>query len=230
VTEDPELVPDILYRVTGAQVADEVLAWTSPNVEWAFGFQSINIYYSADTRDALSWKRDLIRASLSKYIDEKIGGFMMLLPFVKTVLLEQPQIGAALIADEKKGGGYEYVGTIMPIELFPKAYQRAKDIGERHGTDYSIGARVLGQGHCMMFGFVYAFNRADPSDMDRVRKALEEANDAGLELGGIPWKAEASAQKQIIQRMDPNTFNLMNRIREVLDPKGIMNPGNWEVD
>jgi glycolate oxidase len=48
-------------------------------------------------------------------------------------------------------------------------------------------------------------------------------------MGGIPWKAEAPAQKQIIEKMDPNTFSLMNRIREVLDPKGIMNPGNWET-
>ena len=49
-------------------------------------------------------------------------------------------------------------------------------------------------------------------------------------MGGIPWKAEAPAQKQIIEKMDPNTFALMNRIREVLDPKGFMNPGNWETD
>jgi FAD/FMN-containing dehydrogenase len=28
--------------------------------------------------------------------------------------------------------------------------------------------------------------------------------------------------------MDPETFALMGRIRSVLDPNGIMNPGNWE--
>jgi len=230
VTEDPELVPDILYQVTGSQVVDDVLAWTAPNVEWAYGFQSINIYYSADTKKELTWKRDLIRASLRKYIDEKIGGFMMLVPFMKTGLLEQPQTSGAIVADERKGGGFEYVGAIMPIELFPKAYQLAIDIAERHRTDYSIGVRIIGQGHCMMFGFVYPFNRADASDVERARKALEEANNAALKMGGIPWKAEAPAQKQIIQRMDPNTFSLMNRLRAVLDPNGIMNPGNWEVD
>ena len=49
-------------------------------------------------------------------------------------------------------------------------------------------------------------------------------------MGGIPWKAEAPAQKQIISKMDPDTFSLMNRLRGLLDPKGIMNPGNWEVE
>ena len=60
--------------------------------------------------------------------------------------------------------------------------------------------------------------------------ALEETNEAVLELGGIPWKAEVPAQEQIVSRMDPDTFSLMNRLRKLLDPKGIMNPGNWDAD
>jgi len=231
VTEDPEMVPDILYRVTGSQVVDDVLAWTAPNLEWACGFQNINIYYSADTKDELTWKGNLIRASLRKYIDEKIGRFMRLAPDMKTGLLEQTiGSGTTLLADERKGGGFEYVGAIMPTEFYPKACQLAIDIAERHGIEYSTGARVIGQGHCIVFAFLYPFNRADASDLKRVRRALDETNFGALEMGGIPWKAEAQSQKQIIQRMDPNTFALMKRLRAVLDPKGIMNPGNWEVD
>ena len=91
-----------------------------------------------------------------------------------------------------------------------------------------VGARVIGLGHCMMFYFAYPFNRVDPSDVQRAQAALEETNRVVLDMGGIPWKAEVPAQQEIIQRMDPNTFALMNRIRAVLDPRGIMNPGNWE--
>jgi glycolate oxidase len=65
--------------------------------------------------------------------------------------------------------------------------------------------------------------------VDRARRALEETNRVVLEMGGIPWKAEAPAQKQIIGRMDPHTLALINRVRSMLDPQGIMNPGNWEV-
>jgi len=82
----------------------------------------------------------------------------------------------------------------------------------------------------MMFFYAYAFNRADAADVARAQKALEQTNQAVVALGGIPWKAEAPAQKEIISKMDPNMFALMNRIRAVLDPNGIMNPGNWEVD
>jgi glycolate oxidase len=81
----------------------------------------------------------------------------------------------------------------------------------------------------MMFFFAYPFNRADEADVERARRALEETNRVVLDLGGIPWKAEAPAQQQIMRRMDPGTLRLMERVRAALDPKGVMNPGNWEV-
>jgi len=237
VIEDPQPIPDILCRVSGLQAADDILVSVDPKgawAEWACGFQSINISYSADTEEQLVWKRDLFRAALRKYIDQKIGGFMALTASLKTDfgLLEEPMKSAAVFADVKRGGGYEYAGNIMPIDLFPMAYQLGIDIAERHGiASYLVmAARVVGQGHCMMFAYTYAFNRADASDMERTRKALEETNCAVLEIGGIPWKAETSAQREIIKRMTPNTFALMKRLRAVLDPNGIMNPGNWEVE
>jgi glycolate oxidase len=228
VTEDEELVPDILHRLTSAQVAEDVTAWMTPKPEWARGFQHINVNFSADTKEELSWRWRLIRASVNKYMDEKVGGFMMLPPPMKKTFLEAPSTTLTRFADVRKGGGFEYVGAIMPIELFPKAYQAGLEIAERHGTSYSTGARIIGLGHCMMFFYAYPFNRADASDVKRAQEALEETNRVALELGGVPWKAEAPAQRQIIKKMDSNTFSLMNRVRGVLDPRGIMNPGNWE--
>ncbi|MCP4613887.1 MAG: hypothetical protein GY845_34795, partial [Planctomycetes bacterium] len=38
---------------------------------------------------------------------------------------------------------------------------------------------------------------------------------------------EISGQNLIVDRMDPNTFTIMKNIWSILDPNGIMNPGNW---
>jgi len=230
VVEDPEIVPDILHRVTGVGLAEDISAWMTPKPDWAEGFIHINVNYSADSKDELGWKKNLIRAPLRKYMDEKKGGFMMLPPPMKKPFLEAPASQLTRFADVRKGGGFEYVGAIMPIGLFPAAHRMGLDIAERCGTTYSTGARIIGLGHCMMFFFAYPFNRADPSDVKRAGTALEETNKGALDMGGIPWKAEAPAQKQILQRMDENTRELMSRVRRMLDPKGIMNPGNWEVD
>jgi len=44
------------------------------------------------------------------------------------------------------------------------------------------------------------------------------------------WKATIDERRLAIERMDPNTRNLMKMIKNNLDPQGIMNPGNWEVN
>jgi len=230
VTEDAEIVPDVLHRLSGMQVAEDIMAAMSPKPEWMDGFQMLIVNYGARSRRELRLKRDLLRESVREHLEKKIGGFVPLPQDMKGQFLEAPQTSLARFADVRKGGGFEYVGAIMPIRLFPEAYRKGMEVAERNGITYSLGARIIGLGHCMMFFFAYPFNRADEADVKSAQKALEETNELALEMGGIPWKAEAPAQKRIISRMDPGTFALMNRLRDTLDPNRIMNPGNWEVD
>jgi len=228
VCEDADLMPDILSRLTGAQVAEDMTPWMTPKPEWASGFLHINIAYGGHTKAELTFKRNLLRASVREYMDKKIAGFLPMPPAQKNRFMKLPSPDLARFADIRKGGGFEYVGAIMPIELFPEAYRTGLAIAEKHGVSWSLGARIIGAGHAMMFFYAYAFNRADAKDVRRAQEALEETNTAALALGGIPWKAEAPAQQQIIARMDPNTFGLIQRVRDTLDPNRIMNPGNWE--
>ena len=107
---------------------------------------------------------------------------------------------------------------------------------DKHGDlrcdrcERKLGARLIGKGHSAMFFISYSFNRADPKDMKNARDALHETNKAVLEIGGIPWKAELAGQKLILEKINPAYKNLLKTIRRTLDPNGIMNPGNWEVD
>jgi glycolate oxidase len=79
-----------------------------------------------------------------------------------------------------------------------------------------------------MFGPIYSFNRADEESVERVRKTLEETDKLVLELRGVLWKAELGGQRLMMERMDPNTVELMKKLKRALDPNGIMNPGNWD--
>jgi glycolate oxidase len=228
VAEDADLMPEIIYRLTSTQVAEDMTPWMTPKPDWARGFLHINIAYGAHTKEELIFKRNLLQASVREYADQKIAGFLPLPPPQKGRFLKIPSPDLARFADLRKGGGFEYVGAIMAIEKFADAYRAGLEIAEKYQVSYSLGARIIGAGHCMMFFFAYAFNRADAEDVRRASDALEATNTAALEMGGIPWKAEEPAQKQIIEKMDPETFALMGKIRSVLDPNGIMNPGNWE--
>ena len=230
VCDDAAIMPDVLYQITGTQLAEDVTAWMTPKPDWAAGFLHCNVNYAAKTKQELIWKRNLIRSAVEKYIDSKTGGFLPLPGMMKQRFLEVPARQLSLFADVRKGGGFEYVGAIMPVQLFPEAYDLGLDIADKLGVSYSMGCRIIGVNHSMMFFYAYAFNRADTDDVARAQSALEETNKHVVAMGGIPWKAEAPAQKEIIRHMDPNMFDMMRRVRSVLDPNGIMNPGNWEED
>ena len=141
--------------------------------------------------------------------------------------MPRPQISKS--ADWKKGGGFEYVGAIMPVAAYPDCYRQGMEISSNHDIPYTVLARIIGSSHAMMFSWSYAFNRADPETVRHAREALHETDDIVLELGGTIWKPAVYGQKMVMRNMDPNTLELMKKIKTLLDPNGIMNPGNWEV-
>jgi len=229
MTEDIDLAPEVLTRVINTETAEDINYALSPKPDYLNGFQMMVINITANSEDEMALKKKIIRDVLKDLYETKESGFMPVPPNMKTGFLEAPQKALSKFADVRRGGGFEYVGAIMPIERIPDACRAGMEITARHGITYSLGARIIGKGHCAMFFFAYPFNRVDADEVEKVKMALEDTNEASLRLGGIPWKAEVQGQQLILKQMDPGTYSLMKRIREVLDPAGIMNPGNWEV-
>lgn len=229
MTEDIDLAPEVLTRVINTETAEDINFALSPKPDYLSGLQLMVINVTANSEDELRLKKKILRDVLRDLYETKESGFMPVPPNMKAGFLEAPQKTLSKFADVRRGGGFEYVGAIMPIEKIPDACRAGIEITARHGITYSLGARIIGKGHCAMFFFAYPFNRADIDEVEKVKMALEDTNEASLRLGGIPWKAEAQGQRLILKHMDPGTYSLMKRIRGVLDPDGIMNPGNWEV-
>jgi len=230
VTENPDYVADVIWRITQTEVTEDLTVWAQPRPEWAEGFQHTTVYLTANSEEEMELKKKIVKNAVREYITRKEGGFLMLTPAMKAMFLQEPMSQLVRFADVRKGGGFEYVGAILPVELFGDAYRKGLEIAERIDITYAFNIRVIGRAHCMMFAYAYPFNRADEEDVERARKALHETNKVVLEMGGIPWKAELPAQKLILERMDPTTKELMRKILQLLDPNNIMNPGNWEVE
>ena len=229
MTEDIDLAPDILFRIIQTSMAQDINYAMAPKPDYLNGCQMTVINLTANTEIELDMKKKIIRDVLADYYETKESGFMPLPPAMKAGFLEEPQKTLSKFADVKKGGGFEYVGAIMPLEKIPDACREGVRITDKHGITYALGARIIGRGHSAMFFFSYPFNRADKEDIVNVSHALEDTNAAALKLGGIPWKTEVSGQQLILKQMEPQTSSLMKKIKDLLDPNGIMNPGNWEV-
>ncbi len=223
VVSDEQLVPEVLYELTHVGLAEDLVAWSSAIPPFADRLHHISINVCGDSKEELEFKRHLMfDVRLGKYIRDGVGGIG-----AASMEIERPAISKS--ADWKKGGGFEYVGAIMPVAAYPECYRRGAQISAAHDIPYTVLGRVIGSAHSMMFSWSYAFNRADEQTVRHARQALHETDDLVLELGGTIWKPAVYGQQRTMARMAPNTLALMKRVKALLDPNGIMNPGNWEV-
>jgi FAD/FMN-containing dehydrogenase len=223
VVDDEELVPEIIYKLTHTQMAEDIIAFSSAIPPFASELQHFTVNIAADSEKEFEMKQEIIwDDTLGEYIKRGDGAY---LGFTRG--LERPQISRT--SDYKKGGGFEYVGSIMPVERYPECYRMGRKISEKYDIPYTVTGRCIGAAHSMMFAWTYAFNRADPATIDGARNALHETDRLVMELGGVIWKPGVYGQRLIMERLDPGTRELMKKIKRLLDPKGIMNPGNWEI-
>ena len=230
VTDRDDLVPDIVYELTHTEMAEDIVIFSQPKPLIFKDNHHITIFITGDTDEELEFKRKMIWNALDGFIKSKDGGFMSVPPVMKPTLLEMPQRSVSRFADVKRGGGFEYSGPIILVEKYPECSRKVEELSSKYDLGYSGMARIIGRGHSMMYGFAFTFNRADTDMMDRVRKALYEISDYVLKNNGVFWKATIDEQRLAIEQMDPKTRNLMKMIKNNLDPNGIMNPGNWEVN
>jgi len=229
VTDRVDLIPDILYKLTHLEILEDVNVWFQPKPLVFQGNFHITLYFTGDTEEEITFKRRMVWDALQEYMDSKDGGFMSL-QYMKEMLMEMPQRGIADFADVPKGGGFEYSGPITIIEHYPRYAAKVVELAAKYDVLYASSARLISGGHCMMFSISFAFNRNDPAMMTRVKHALDEATAFALEMGGIPWKPNFMEQRMIMEKMDKNALKLLQMIKKTLDPQGIMNPGNWEVN
>jgi glycolate oxidase len=229
VTDVPTVVPDAVFRLTHTEMVEDINVWFQPYPLMFKGNHHMDVYVTGDTDEELEFKRRMMWSALRDHISSGDAGFMWLTPDVKPTFLEMPQKSIARFADVRKGGGFQYAGPIIPVEKYPECVKKTEELGVKYKLGYSVMARMIGRSHCMMFGFAFTFNRADEDEMSRVTKALDEAAEFALENGGLMWKPTVEEQQAALARMDPNTLQLFKRLRHLLDPNGIMNPGNWEV-
>lgn len=225
-TDNIDLIPDAIFEVTQLDLLENFFVWGQEKPDWMAHVWFI-VAISGQSEEEFELKKQAHKKVFQKLKNSKEIRFVEEIPpALRKRFLDVPPFAAAE-ADFRKGGGFEYTGVILPLEKVPQAWRKGIEIAHKYGRLYSVGAQVLGH-HSIMFGFNYSFNRADEEDVVRARKAIAESDRFALELGGMVWRPEVAAQKLMMERMDPNTMELIRKVKKLLDPSGIMNPGNWE--
>ncbi len=225
-TDDVDSITEAVFEANQLDLLEDFFLISQEKPEWMN-----HVFFVVIVSGHFEEELELKQKAYKKLFREFGGGGRIefvedLHPALRKRFLDVPPL-AALAADFRKGGGFEYTGAILPVDKVPAAWRKGIEIAHKYGMICSYVHQVL-MGNSIMFGFNYSFNRADEEDIEKTRKALDESNRFTYELGGMVWKGEVGAQKLAMEKMDPNTAALIKRVKGLLDPNGIMNPGNWE--
>ena len=125
------------------------------------------------------------------------------------------------------GGGLTWVGSYGPGGSWLTGAEAGLAVLEHHGFPPFLVARPMDGGHYFVLRFVACFNKADETEVARVRACMGELADVVLDHGYVPYKPSADAAARIKARAHPGFVHLLERVRDMVDPARRMNPGRW---
>jgi FAD/FMN-containing dehydrogenase len=124
-------------------------------------------------------------------------------------------------------GGLTWIGTMGPTSRWAEALEKIYPIYDKYRLRRAAIMVPFRGGHYGMLRMVEQFYKGDPDEVERVRKCMREIMLAALDTGFVPYKAPYWAVEEMMKRGDPNWVELLARVKKMLDPNNIMNPGRY---
>jgi glycolate oxidase len=123
------------------------------------------------------------------------------------------------------GGGLSWIGTYGPLSRFTALAEAAIEVMVRHDTAPLIVSRPMRGGHFGVLRFITTFDKANAADVERVRAVNREILRLATERGFIMYKTPAWAWRELAPKIDPGMLGLLGKVKTLLDPSGLLNPG-----
>ncbi|MFX1296522.1 MAG: FAD-binding oxidoreductase [Promethearchaeota archaeon] len=227
---------DLLLKLIKSETCEDIYinSWTGTKEERFLMSKKPNNYpeiildaiLGGQSRKEIKLKKKTIETMVEKAQQEgaNIKKFEVS-PTVKMGMLMAPM--PILFMDLMEGGGAEYLGCYIPTETTEIAYKKGVEIAKKYGFQYVHAIRPLRTGHVTGFMYAFPFDKQNPEMSKKLLNVLEEITEMAINLGGVPWKPSPTVQKIILKHADSEYLNLMRKIKKMLDPNGIMAPGQW---
>jgi len=236
--DDVDSSVDLLLELTKSEVCDDIYvnSWTGSSVKRYYTPEKppdlpeivLDIFISGRTQEEFDAKKHIMLGIIEK-AQQKGARIEEFSPpeVVKTTMLMVPQ--PLPFMDLRIGGGAEYLGVYMPTETVGEAYKKGIEIAKKYGFQYLHLIRPFRTGHATAIMYTFPFVKDSKEETERLHKALVEITRTTIEMGGVPWKPAPSLQKHVLEYADPEFVNLIKKIKNLLDPNGIMAPGKWSA-
>jgi FAD/FMN-containing dehydrogenase len=125
------------------------------------------------------------------------------------------------------GGGLTWVGCYGPMSRWLETAEKACALQDKYNLSRSMYTRIMNEGHYAGLRWMLPFDKGDPDMVKRVTDLTNEQLDLVLEMGFVPYKTPVWAVRKIEERAGEEWVRFHRRVKEMMDPNNIMNPGRW---
>jgi FAD/FMN-containing dehydrogenase len=189
---------------------------------------------AAEREEELAYKVKLLNETLD---EQRAAGERLEQPLDINMLLKvNPAMGAfaefptelAFLTDHG-GGGLSWMGTYGPLSRFAATSDVCCELMAKHGFAPAIVSRPMRGGHFGVLRFLVTFDKSSPEEVEKVRAVMRDLLEAVTEAGFAMYKTPAWALDWLKDRIDPGALELIRGVKALTDPKGILNPGKWDL-
>ncbi|MFX1256217.1 MAG: FAD-binding oxidoreductase [Promethearchaeota archaeon] len=209
------------------------------NYGWSASFQELNEkripkdaleakmpdFVSLITTQAYTEKQHEAQCEAIRAICKK-GGIRLISTQEGAEVIKSPPIQLWGCWNFSRGGGGQWIGTYCSTRDISKFYDLSRKICLKYGKPPQFYSRIMFGGHYCVARTNINFNKNDPEEIKITRKLLQEIHKAVQELDGVVmYKPPLWAVQYYREKTLPATTKLIEKVKKLLDPNNIMNPG-----
>ncbi len=125
------------------------------------------------------------------------------------------------------GGGLFWVGCYGPMSTWLETARKGCELQDKYDLTRSCYTRVMNEGHFVGLRWMIPHDRGNPEVVERIMKCCDEQLEMVLDMGYVPYKTPFWAVRKIEERAGPEWVEFHRKIKNLLDPNNIFNPGRW---
>ena len=124
-----------------------------------------------------------------------------------------------------KGGGLLFITWYVPWKEAAEFGEQAEKLMEKYQFSPVVWLAAVDHGRQGLVMPIVLFDPKLPEDLEKVKALDSEMTERFLKMGGIPYRPNADVHAPMAMSQSIGYYNLLKRVKRVVDPKGIMHPG-----